>query len=198
MQRAIGYNSTKIRIFEQVLKKELFTEDGHRRSAAENIFNVDETELTVNQKPRKVIAKRGKKSVSVIKSVEKGKTITAVCCISAVGVYCPPFLVFPRKRFKPELLDRGPVGAVGVANGLMRQHFHNGSIIFSTLFNLSIVVHRVCSSWMDTAVIPHTHTQPLYGSVEFVRENPGEPVPEETFTHYSHRSHQSSLSAFSI
>jgi len=33
----------------------------------------------------------------------------------------------------------------------------------------------------------HTHTQPFYGSVEFVRENPGEPVPEETFTHYSHR-----------
>jgi len=32
----------------------------------------------------------------------------------------------------------------------------------------------------------HTHTQPFYGSVEFVRENPGEPVPEETFTHYSH------------
>jgi len=40
--------------------------------------------------------------------------------------------------------------------------------------------------------------QPFYGSVEFVRETPGEPVPEETFTHYSHRSHQSSLSAFSI
>jgi len=43
-----------------------------------------------------------------------------------------------------------------------------------------------------------THTQPFYGSVEFVWENPGEPVPEETFTHYSHRSHESSLSAFSI
>jgi len=35
--------------------------------------------------------------------------------------------------------------------------------------------------------LQHTHTQPFYGSVEFVRENPGEPVPEETFTHYSHR-----------
>ena len=46
--------------------------------------------------------------------------------------------------------------------------------------------------------VRHTHTQPFYGSVEFVRENPGEPVPEETFTHYSHHSHQSSLSAFSI
>ena len=29
----------------------------------------------------------------------------------------------------------------------------------------------------------HTHTQPFYRSVEFVRDNPGEPVPEETFTH---------------
>jgi len=35
--------------------------------------------------------------------------------------------------------------------------------------------------------LTHTHTQPFYGSVEFARENPGEPVPEET-----------SLSAFSI
>jgi len=29
----------------------------------------------------------------------------------------------------------------------------------------------------------NTHTQPFYGSVEFVRDNLGEPVPEETFTH---------------
>ena len=32
-----------------------------------------------------------------------------------------------------------------------------------------------------------THTQPFYGSVEFVQDNLGEPVPEETFTH-SHSS----------
>jgi len=31
-------------------------------------------------------------------------------------------------------------------------------------------------------IFTHTHTQPFYGSVEFVRDNPGEPVPEETFT----------------
>ena len=24
----------------------------------------------------------------------------------------------------------------------------------------------------------HTHTQPFYGSLDFVRDNPGEPVPE--------------------
>jgi len=38
----------------------------------------------------------------------------------------------------------------------------------------------------------HTHKQPFYGSVEFVRDNPGEPVPEETFTH----SHSSWSSTF--
>jgi len=51
----------------------------------------------------------------------------------------------------------------------------------------------------DTHTHTHTHTtQPFYGSVEFFRDNPGEPVPEETFIHYTHRGHQSSLSAFSI
>jgi len=29
----------------------------------------------------------------------------------------------------------------------------------------------------------HAHTQPFYSSLDSVRDNPGEPVPEETFTH---------------
>jgi len=29
----------------------------------------------------------------------------------------------------------------------------------------------------------HTHKQLFYSSMDFVRDNPGEPVPEETFTH---------------
>jgi len=29
----------------------------------------------------------------------------------------------------------------------------------------------------------YTHTQPFYGSVDFVRDNPGKPVPEGTFYH---------------
>ena len=52
--------------------------------------------------------------------------------------------------------------------------------------------------WLTQVVLETHNTQLFYGSVEFVRENPGELVPEETFTHYTHRGHQSSLSAFSI
>jgi len=29
----------------------------------------------------------------------------------------------------------------------------------------------------------HTHTQPFYGSLDSVRDNPGEVVPEGTFCH---------------
>ena len=42
-----------------------------------------------------------------------------------------------------------------------------------------------CYSQLNRRLI--THTQPFYGSVGFVWDNPGEPVPEETFTH-SHSS----------
>jgi len=32
-------------------------------------------------------------------------------------------------------------------------------------------------------LVPVPPTQPFYSSTDFVRDNPGEPVPEETFTH---------------
>ena len=116
IHRALGYNKSKVKEFEKVLHNELFDENGSRRIPPENIFNVDETGVTVNQKPRKIIATKGKKGVATIQSAEKGKTVTAVCCMSAAGGYCPPLLIFPRARFKEELLDRGPVGAVGAAS----------------------------------------------------------------------------------
>jgi len=31
-----------------------------------------------------------------------------------------------------------------------------------------------------THIHTHTHTQPFYGCLDFVQDNPGEPVPEET------------------
>ena len=31
--------------------------------------------------------------------------------------------------------------------------------------------------------VEHTHTQPFYGSLDFLRDHPGEPAPECTFRH---------------
>ncbi|XP_018577885.1 jerky protein-like [Anoplophora glabripennis] len=82
----------------------------------ENMFNVDDSGYTTVHKPGKVIAKKGKKYVGSLTSAEKGKTITVVCCVSAVGQYIPPMFVSPRVRMRPDLLDKGPAEAIGVAN----------------------------------------------------------------------------------
>jgi len=41
----------------------------------------------------------------------------------------------------------------------------------------------VCFNEAKIHTYTHTHTQPFYSSMDFVRDNPGEPVLEETFTH---------------
>jgi len=40
-----------------------------------------------------------------------------------------------------------------------------------------------CKLLLYVIIFKLTHTQPFYGSLDFVREDPGELVPEETFTH---------------
>ena len=51
---------------------------------------------------------------------------------------------------------------------------------------------RFIPRWDIIRTHAHTHTQPFYGSVDFVRDNLGEPVPEETFAH-SHSSWSSTV-----
>jgi len=58
---------------------------------------------------------------------------------------------------------------------------------FSSLGSVMSVASSVSAALHMGATTPtlgHTHT---HGSTDFVRYNPGEPVPEETFTH-SHSS----------
>ena len=63
---------------------------------ASHICNVDETGLVMVHKASKVIAKKGQHQVGKITSGEKSKTITAVCCYNAAGVYVPPLMIFRR------------------------------------------------------------------------------------------------------
>ena len=77
------------------------------------IFNADETGLTTVQgKPSKVIALRGKKQVGSLTSAERGQLCTVEVCMSVAGQYIPPLMVFPRTRMKPELMDGTPPGSI--------------------------------------------------------------------------------------
>jgi len=118
IQRAIGFNETKVNIFMNLLQKTLFGPADNpdaRRIPPENIFNADETGLTICHKPHKIVATKGKKSVGGLTSAERGKNTTILCCFSASGQYVPPFIIFPRVRMKVGLLDNAPPGTVGRA-----------------------------------------------------------------------------------
>jgi len=45
------------------------------------------------------------------------------------------------------------------------------------------VINFSLSTLLLAMLHTHTHTQLFYGSVDFVRDNLGEPVPEGTFRH---------------
>ena len=67
------------------------------------IFNVDETGISIVQKPGKVVTQLGRKHVWSITSAEKGKTHTVVSCVSATAYAVPPMMIYPRKRMTEKL-----------------------------------------------------------------------------------------------
>ena len=112
--RAMGFNRAKTEPFYKLLQSVLFEGDSLVVPDG-NIFNVDETGVTICQKPQKVLAEKGKRCVATLTSAEKGKTVTIICCVSGTGMFVPPMMIFPRVRMKPELTDKAPNGTIGVA-----------------------------------------------------------------------------------
>jgi len=56
--------------------------------------------------------------------------------------------------------------------------------LFSEYYlSLDSFQHSFCNNKNNINVISNKHTQPFNSSLDFVRDKPGEPVPEETFTH---------------
>ena len=72
------------------------------------IYNVDETGISVVHKAGKVITQIGRKNVWSVTSAEKGKTHTVITCVSASGFVIPPMMIYPRKRMN-EKLKQGAV-----------------------------------------------------------------------------------------
>ena len=68
-----------------------------------NIYNMDETGVTVVCKGGKVVTEIGHKNVWSITSGEKGKIHTILTCVSASGFPLLPFLIYPRQRITDKL-----------------------------------------------------------------------------------------------
>jgi len=97
-------------------------------------------------------------------------------------------VVSTQTRHEPQQSTLGLVARLGRQAAVQRRLLYNRPLRYR-------VAKRYASSPMAARrerIKSHTHihTQPFYGSVEFVRDNPGEPVPEETFTHSRIKSNQ--------
>nr|XP_047135512.1 MFS-type transporter clz9-like [Hydra vulgaris] len=103
-------------------EKIMFNANGMQIIQPSNLFNVDESGLSICLKPGKIVALKEKHSVGGLTSSESGKTITIVCCQSASGFFVPPTLIYPRIRVKSEFLDKAPIGSIsdGSKNGWIK------------------------------------------------------------------------------
>ena len=106
--RASGFNRQQVdgffHLLEDVIK--------NNELSASQIFNMDESGISVVQKMNRILAKKGKHQVGAITSQERGQTVTIICCNNAAGHFIPPGMIFPRVRMKAELTDGAPPGTM--------------------------------------------------------------------------------------
>ena len=62
------------------------------------IFNADESRVSILYKPGKVVAELGQQNVYAVTAAERGKTHTILSCASASGYALPPMMVYPQRK----------------------------------------------------------------------------------------------------
>ena len=73
------------------------------------LYNCDETGIKiVLHKRTKILAFKDKRQITSLQSAERGSLVIVVTCMSPIGIFIPPLLVFPRKNFKGELMSGSP------------------------------------------------------------------------------------------
>ena len=80
------------------------------------IYNCDETGVSVVHKPGKIVAEMGRHKVYAVTSAEKGKTHTILTCVSASGHVLPPMMIYPCKQIPPDNFREGAVAQTLFSN----------------------------------------------------------------------------------
>jgi len=79
---------------------------------------------------------KGKRQIISLQSEERGSLVTVVTCMSPIGPFIPPLLVFLRKNVKEELMSGSPPGsclACQPSGWIQSDIFPNGFFISSNI-----------------------------------------------------------------
>lgn len=107
--RAKGLSREEVTNFYELLTK-VMTDNG-LLNKPERIYNMDESGVQLNNKPGKVVAKKGAKVVHSVTSAEKGETMTIVACCNAIGNFLPPVVIIKGVNKKPDFENGLPQGS---------------------------------------------------------------------------------------
>ena len=101
---------------EEVIKK-YFTELGSLMreknliNAPERIYNIDETGISTEHTPRRIICDRETKAQAITSA--RTSNVTIIAGANAMGNLIPPFYIFPGQRWIDALLDGAAPGSAG-------------------------------------------------------------------------------------
>ena len=113
ISRAVGFNQPQVQRFFDLVRSEF---KGRGIARGDQVYNMDESGLTVVQTQHRIIAKKGQKQVGRITSAGRGKTVTILCSVNSAGSFIPPLMIFPRKNMTSLLLKDSPPGTVSAAS----------------------------------------------------------------------------------
>ncbi|CAL4252189.1 unnamed protein product [Meganyctiphanes norvegica] len=116
------------------LMYEKLLSDNNLKEKPECIFNLDEIGLNTDRTNEHVFVNKSNKNC-YLKSPQSGKTMfTVMFCISAIGIYLPPFTLYKAKYLYENWTKGGPPGAaysVSESGWMMGNTFENW---FVTIF----------------------------------------------------------------
>ncbi|CAG5035003.1 unnamed protein product [Parnassius apollo] len=106
--RCDGMKKEKVAEFFNTL--ETVVDNNNLRGKPECVYNVDETGMSLSNRPPNIIAQKGAKDVVSMTSVERGENVTVLACMNAAGQYIPPFVLFKGVRKRDDFLLGMPPG----------------------------------------------------------------------------------------
>ena len=107
--RLTNFTEGNIKSFFDNLKDVLVTRDDG--FGPQTIYNVDETGVVTVRKPCKIVAERGVKQVGATVSQERGTLVTLCCGVDALGMFIPPYFLYPRVKVQYHWLLTAPSGS---------------------------------------------------------------------------------------
>ena len=134
---------------------------------AADIWNIDETGISTDQRPDRIVTHRGFPKIGRVTSAERGPLVTMALAVSAIGKSVLPYFIFPRVNFKSYFIRDGPIGCDGSAHSsawMTEKNFLKYIKHFPT--------HARCSNNRPCLVLIDNHSSHLDAPVlDFRQEN---------------------------